>query len=160
MACQMAFNVKRQRMEERLRECQVIGAACPPIAWTISNRLAEFAPFVLKWYFRCVQFPGAQAKAALFVMPVGIGFFFLVSLMTFDCHLHRYVVRNRQRNMSLFACQKNISPLWHLKQFLEEHTFFGAMQAGGNDRQRQLPHGSFWVWIHASEHHCSRRPAD
>lgn len=52
-ARQMAFNVKRQRMEQRLSECQVIGAACPPLTWTISNRLAEFAPFVMQWYFRC-----------------------------------------------------------------------------------------------------------
>ncbi|BDA45333.1 hypothetical protein COCOBI_07-1200 [Coccomyxa sp. Obi] len=68
---QMAFNVKRQRMEERLSECQVIGAACPPLAWTISNRLAEFAPFVLKWYFR----QGATTGKDSFLMgPSGFGF--------------------------------------------------------------------------------------
>ena len=26
---------------------------CPPLSWTISNRLAEFAPYLLDWYFRC-----------------------------------------------------------------------------------------------------------
>jgi hypothetical protein len=50
---QMAFNVKRQRMQERLARCELLGAACPPMTWTISNRLAEFAPSVLRWYFRC-----------------------------------------------------------------------------------------------------------
>ncbi|EIE20344.1 hypothetical protein COCSUDRAFT_3563 [Coccomyxa subellipsoidea C-169] len=68
---QMAFNVKRQRMEDRLSECQVIGAACPPVTWTISNRLAEFAPFVLTWYFRNGLVTG---KDSFLMGPSGFGF--------------------------------------------------------------------------------------
>ena len=65
MRPQMAFNVKRQRMLERLACCGVVGAACPPMTWTISNRLAEFAPSVLRWYFRRAR-PDASFFEKLF----------------------------------------------------------------------------------------------
>lgn len=56
----MAFNVKRARMEERLAQCGRLGAACPPMTWTVSNRLAEFAPTVLRWFFRRAPKGAAQ----------------------------------------------------------------------------------------------------
>ena len=52
MCVQMAFNVRRQAMQQRVALCAQPGAACPPLTWTISNRLAEFAPFLLQWYYR------------------------------------------------------------------------------------------------------------
>ena len=52
MCLQMAFNVRRQAMQQRVALCAQPGAACPPLTWTISNRLAEFAPFLLQWYYR------------------------------------------------------------------------------------------------------------
>ena len=39
-------------MERRRQLCRQPGATCPPLTWTISNRLAQFAPFLLQWYFR------------------------------------------------------------------------------------------------------------
>ncbi len=39
-------------MERRRQLCAQPGATCPPLTWTISNRLADFAPFLLQWYFR------------------------------------------------------------------------------------------------------------
>ncbi len=39
-------------MENRRQLCAQPGATCPPLTWTISNRLADFAPFLLQWYFR------------------------------------------------------------------------------------------------------------
>ena len=47
------FNIRRQAMERRVQLCSQPGATCPPLTWTISNRLAEFAPFLLHWHFRC-----------------------------------------------------------------------------------------------------------
>ena len=42
-------------MEHRRQLCAQPGATCPPLTWTISNRLADFAPFLLQWYFRCLS---------------------------------------------------------------------------------------------------------
>lgn len=49
---QMMFNIRRQAMQRRVELCSLPGSLCPPMTWTISNRLAEFAPFLLQWYFR------------------------------------------------------------------------------------------------------------
>jgi len=49
---QMMFNIRRQAMERRIELCAQPGATCPPMTWTISNRLAEFGPHLLQWYFR------------------------------------------------------------------------------------------------------------
>ncbi len=48
---QMDLN-RANRMLQRVQVCARPGAECPPLAWTISNRLAEFAPFVLQWYYK------------------------------------------------------------------------------------------------------------
>ena len=39
-------------MDERVALCAQAGGSCPPLSWTISNRLATFAPYVLQWYYR------------------------------------------------------------------------------------------------------------
>ena len=54
---QMMFNIRRKAMERRRQLCAQPGASCPPLTWTISNRLAEFAPFLLQWYFRYSTHP-------------------------------------------------------------------------------------------------------
>jgi hypothetical protein len=48
---QMDFN-RMRRMEQRVQLCAQPGSVCPPLSWTMSNRLAEFAPFILQWYYR------------------------------------------------------------------------------------------------------------
>ena len=60
---QMAFNVRRQAMQQRLALCAQPGAECPPLTWTISNRLAEFAPFLLQWYYRWSSATGTTVPA-------------------------------------------------------------------------------------------------
>ena len=49
---QMDFN-RMRRMEQRVQLCAQPGPVCPPLSWTMSNRLADFAPFILQWYYRC-----------------------------------------------------------------------------------------------------------
>ena len=49
---QMNYNSMRVMMEERGRVCSSIGSSCPPLSWTISNRLTTLAPFVLSWHYR------------------------------------------------------------------------------------------------------------
>ena len=49
---QMMFNIRRQAMQRRVELCSLPSSLCLPLTWTISNRLAEFAPFLLQWYFR------------------------------------------------------------------------------------------------------------
>lgn len=61
---QMMFNVRRQAMDRRRQLCAQPGATCPPLTWTISNRLAQFAPFLLQWYFRCPFASLSQAAVA------------------------------------------------------------------------------------------------
>ncbi|CAE7227035.1 unnamed protein product, partial [Symbiodinium sp. CCMP2456] len=62
---QLDYNSLRPRMEERL-------ALCPPVGWTISNRLMEFAPTVLRWFFAAANRTG---HADSFLMgPSGYGF--------------------------------------------------------------------------------------
>ena len=63
LCVQMMFNIRRQAMEQRRQLCAQPGATCPPLTWTISNRLAEFAPFLLQWYFRCLVPPCLMAVA-------------------------------------------------------------------------------------------------
>lgn len=50
---QMNYNSMRMMMEERHSICNNIDSVCPPLSWTISNRLATLAPFVLSWHYRC-----------------------------------------------------------------------------------------------------------
>jgi hypothetical protein len=38
-------------LAERARICAAPGSLCPPIGWTMSNRLAEWAPAILRWYY-------------------------------------------------------------------------------------------------------------
>ena len=66
---QMAFNVKRARMEERLAQCGRLGAACPPMTWTVSNRLAEFAPTVLRWFFRREPYLPSNSTTKALCLP-------------------------------------------------------------------------------------------
>ena len=50
---QMNYNSMRVMMEERHSVCKITDSVCPPVSWTISNRLATLAPFVLLWHYRC-----------------------------------------------------------------------------------------------------------
>ncbi|CAE7815866.1 unnamed protein product [Symbiodinium sp. KB8] len=62
---QLDYNSLRPRMEERL-------ALCPPVGWTISNRLMELAPTVLRWFFAAAN---RTRDADSFLMgPSGYGF--------------------------------------------------------------------------------------
>jgi len=74
---QLDYNSLRPRMEERLALCakdRGLGssAVCPPVGWTISNRLMEFAPTVLRWFFAAAK---RTNDADSFLMgPSGYGF--------------------------------------------------------------------------------------
>ena len=49
---QMNYNSMRGMMDERAAICSSNSSVCPPVSWTISNRLATLAPFVLRWHYR------------------------------------------------------------------------------------------------------------
>ena len=77
---QLDYNSLRPRMEERLALCaksvveasKASQASCPPVGWTISNRLMEFAPTVLRWLYAAAQRTGGRDS---FLMgPSGYGF--------------------------------------------------------------------------------------
>ncbi|CAE7692772.1 unnamed protein product [Symbiodinium sp. CCMP2592] len=79
---QLDYNSLRPRMEERLALCAKdrgsgSSAVCPPVTsppvgWTISNRLMEFAPTVLRWFFAAAN---RTRDADSFLMgPSGYGF--------------------------------------------------------------------------------------
>ena len=51
-AVQMENNGNRDGMEARVKLCQKEGSVCPPLAWTMSNHLATFAPYQLRWYYQ------------------------------------------------------------------------------------------------------------
>ena len=47
---------QRDQMEHRRERCATATAAnrtivCPPQTWTLSNRLLEFGPSVLRWWY-------------------------------------------------------------------------------------------------------------
>ena len=58
----MDFNADRNLMVVRTAMCQVVPEQCPPLSWTLSNRLADYAPYQLQWYFR-------HAAAACLLRP-------------------------------------------------------------------------------------------
>lgn len=83
---QVNLGVLRQRMSERVAACSLDrrrrangtaaigsrtpgggggggGAICPPLSWTISNRLLDLAPAVLRWYYdQAAQTAGTLAS--------------------------------------------------------------------------------------------------
>jgi hypothetical protein len=68
----------RVKMQTRLELCRSAtnfnrSVACPPMSWTLSNRLAEFAPDVLRWYYHAAATTGQDS----FMMgPSGFGYNF------------------------------------------------------------------------------------
>jgi hypothetical protein len=74
---QIVTNGEKDHMEKRLALCSTsskpsasASTACPPMTWTLSNRLLDFAPSVLRWYFAAVNRTGNDA----FLMgPSGYG---------------------------------------------------------------------------------------
>ena len=59
---QMDFNADRNLMFVRVGMCQVVPQQCPPLSWTLSNRLADYAPYQLQWYFRQARLPFSSAS--------------------------------------------------------------------------------------------------
>ena len=56
-------------LAERVRVCAAPGALCPPIGWTMSNRLAEWAPAILRWYYE-----NATPSDSFLMGPSGYGY--------------------------------------------------------------------------------------
>ena len=54
-------------MDSRVQLCAQEGSACPPLGWTMSNQLATYAPYQLRWYYRqaagATLVPGLQQTA-------------------------------------------------------------------------------------------------
>ena len=68
----------RVKMETRLQLCRWAternrSVACPPMSWTLSNRLAEFAPDVLRWYYAAAN---ATGRDSFMMGPSGFGYTF------------------------------------------------------------------------------------
>lgn len=66
-------------ISSRASTCAQTGASCPPLSWTMSNRLAEFAPIILRWWYQ-------QATLAdSFVLgPSGFGYVYPALLSEHD----------------------------------------------------------------------------
>ena len=56
-------------LAERARICAAPGSLCPPIGWTMSNRLAEWAPAIFRWYYE-----SATHADSFLLGPSGYGY--------------------------------------------------------------------------------------
>ena len=56
-------------LAERARVCAAPGSLCPPIGWTMSNRLAEWAPAIFKYYYE-----SATPADSFLLGPSGYGY--------------------------------------------------------------------------------------
>lgn len=74
---QMDYNNKRVRMDERQHICSRPNSVCPPMSWTISNRLQQFSPFVLQWHYRSAH--------CCFSMSIALDCSSVVSCAFFGC---------------------------------------------------------------------------
>ncbi|KAK9793994.1 hypothetical protein WJX73_001371 [Symbiochloris irregularis] len=70
---QMAFNWDREHMDQRVAACAADPSylGCPPLSWTISNHLADYAPYALQWYYRQAASTGQDS---FLLGPSGAGF--------------------------------------------------------------------------------------
>ena len=60
---------ERRIVAERARVCAAPGSLCPPIGWTMSNRLAEWAPAIFKYYY-----DSATPADSFLLGPSGYGY--------------------------------------------------------------------------------------
>lgn len=79
---QFDFGGARDMLEDRIRACAVDGE-CPPLAWTLSNRLMEYGPDALDWFHKA-----ATAQDAFLMGPSGYGYIYPGYLSTEDQRLH------------------------------------------------------------------------
>lgn len=69
---QVNLGVLRQRMTERVAACAAPGARCPPLSWTLSNRMADVAPAVVRWFYAQAA---ATGRDSFLLGPSGWGYF-------------------------------------------------------------------------------------
>jgi hypothetical protein len=62
-------DVQLSGMIYRAASCALPGAVCPPVAWTMSNRLKEIAPVILRWWYA-----RATPSDSFLMGPSGFGY--------------------------------------------------------------------------------------
>ena len=75
---QIVTGPNREKMQTRLELCRWAtdhnrSIACPPLSWTLSNRLIEYAPDVLRWYYAAAATTGHDSSL---MGPSGFGYNF------------------------------------------------------------------------------------
>lgn len=90
---QFDFGGTRDMFDKRHASCQT-DANCPPIAWTLSNRLMEYAPDALDWFHKA-----ATEQDAFIMGPSGYGYIYPAKLSKENQQLHARNTANASRQL-------------------------------------------------------------
>lgn len=90
---QFDFGGARSMLDTRLDACRA-GSNCPPVAWTLSNRLMEYGPDALDWFHKA-----AMEQDAFLMGPSGYGYNYPSYLSKDDQVIHARNTANASQQL-------------------------------------------------------------